>query len=138
MSSIAEGNANLVRSFIDRVWNELRPDAAAAFLAADYRDHAYLPGDRLGLENAIGELGRALPDARSSIEDLIASGDRVAVRIVLRGTHLGEFRNHPASGVAVEVKVTRWYRLADGKIAEHWALFDTASFLRQIGSHPKS
>src|SRR3712207_2508188 len=133
MSSQTAFNAHLVREFIDEVWNKLQSDAADAFLAADYQDHAYTPGTREGLRNAIHELGRALPDQSSTVEDLVAADDRVAVRMTLRGTHSGEFRGHAASGNPVEVKVNRWYRIADGKIAEHWALFDTASLLRQIG-----
>jgi hypothetical protein len=32
--------------------------------------------------------------------------------------------------------VYREFRLADGKIAEHWALLDTPTLLHQIGARP--
>src|SRR5687767_12638869 len=123
-------SSELIRAFIDEVWNKLAADQAEQYLSADYRDHAYTPGNSQGLANAIRELGQALPDQHSTIEDLVASGDRVAVRATLRGTHNGPFRGYAATGNRVEVKINRWYRVADCRIAEHWALFDTASLLR--------
>lgn len=129
---MSTNSSELVRSFIDEIWNKLAADQAEHYLTTDYRDHAYSPGTSQGLAEAIKELGQAVPDQRSTIEDLVAADDRVAVRMTMRGTHLGPFRGHPASGNVIEVKVNRWYRIADGKVAEHWALFDTASFLRQI------
>jgi len=129
-------NSDTVRAFIEAFWNERDLDSAGRFLAPDYVDHAYSPHTADGLKKTAGELAGAIPDHRSIIEDLVAQGDKVVARMVLRGRHGGPFRGAPPTGNPVEVNVYRMYRLAGGKIAEHWALLDTATLLRQIGAPP--
>jgi steroid delta-isomerase-like uncharacterized protein len=124
--------AALVRRFIDTVWNRGDPDAADGLVTADYLDHAYSGGGLGGLKAALRELGTAVPDHSQVIEDLVASGDRVMARIRLSGTHGGPFRGRAPSGKAIDVRVARWFRVADGRIAEHWALLDTFTLLRQM------
>ncbi|MEX5721822.1 ester cyclase [Geodermatophilus maliterrae] len=75
---------------------------------------------------------RAFPDVTVQIEDVVASDDRVAVRLTLRGTHTGEFEGIPATGRAVEYSSNEFYRFADGVIAEEWICSDTATLHRQI------
>nr|WP_271752723.1 ester cyclase [Cohnella sp. JJ-181] len=79
-------------------------------------------------------LRAAFPDQRSAVESVTAERDRVVVRLRMTGTHLGSFRGQAATGLPIDAKLYREYRVADGRIAEHWALFDTASLLRQIGA----
>lgn len=132
MSSFSVAEA--ATAFIADVWNA--PDGVASldeWLAPDYRDHAY-DGDRQGLAKAIGEVRRAFPDARFEVEDVLASGNEAALRLKLRGTHSGSFRDLEATGREVEVKVFRWLRFDDHRVAEHWALLDTASLLRQLNA----
>jgi predicted ester cyclase len=131
--SIEAANAAAVRAFIEDVWNA--PDGADRLgdhLCAEYRDHAYGLGGAQGLARAVGELRRAFPEARFEIEDLIAQGDKVAVRLTLRARHQGEFRGIAPTGAAVEAKAFRWFRLTEGRITDHWAVFDTAALLRQL------
>ncbi|MNV73979.1 SnoaL-like polyketide cyclase [compost metagenome] len=79
-------------------------------------------------------LHTAFPDQNSTVESIIGQGTLVVVRLRMTGTHLGVFRGTEASHNRVDVRLYREYRLEDGKIAEHWALFDTASLFRQIGA----
>lgn len=132
----AEENAETVRGFIEAFWNRREADACDRFLAPDYLDHAYVPGSIEGLRATGQALVAAFPDAHSTIESVIAEGDRVVTRLMLRGTHRGPFRGTAASGNPVEVTVYREYRLANGKIAEHRGLLDMATLLRQIGTAP--
>ena len=46
----------------------------------------------------------AFPDFSSSIEELIAVGDKVIVRVIDRGTHEGEFMGIPATGKKIELR----------------------------------
>ncbi|WP_177237582.1 ester cyclase [Paenibacillus sp. 1_12] len=50
------------------------------------------------------------------------------------GTHLREFRGSGPTGHPIEAAVYREYFIKDKQIAEHWALFDTATLLMQIGA----
>ncbi|MGI8857685.1 MAG: ester cyclase [Thermomicrobiales bacterium] len=136
MSVSDHANAAIVRAFVEVFWNERDIDRADEFLSPDYIDHAYTPHTASGLKRTAGELAAAFPDHRTTIEDVVAQEDRVMTRMVLRGTHGGPFRGAVPTGNPIEVAVYRTYRLADGKIAEHWALLDTATLLRQIGAQP--
>jgi len=131
-----QANTELVRAFIEAFWNERQIDDADRFLAPGYVDHAYTPGTAIGLKQTAGELSAAIPDHHSAVEAMVAQDDKVVARLVLRGTHRGPFRGTPATGNPVEVAVYREYRLTGGRIAEHWALLDTASLMRQIGAGP--
>ncbi|MFD2331193.1 ester cyclase [Cohnella sp. GCM10020058] len=126
--------AAVARDFIERFWNEGDSACIAQYLTDDYLDHAYEPGNADGLLAMAERLRTAFPDQRSTVESVTAEGDRVVVRLRMKGTHLGTFRGKAATGLPIDAKLYREYRVANGRIAEHWALFDTATLLRQIGA----
>jgi steroid delta-isomerase-like uncharacterized protein len=78
------------------------------------------------------------PDFHVAIEDLLADGDKVVMRFLITGTHQGPFMGVPASGVKVHVTGISIFRLANGKIVEHWGEEDALGWLQQIGGLPKS
>lgn len=126
----------LVRSFVDETWNRSDPSRVDGFLTPDYVDRTYQPPDAAGLKKQMVELAEAFPDHHTQLEDCLVEGDRVVMRMRLTGTHQGRFRDVPASGHRIDVRVVRWFRLSGQRIAEHWALLDTAALLRQIGATP--
>lgn len=77
-------------------------------------------------------------DAIWQIEDVFSAGDRVAARLVARGTHVGEVAGVAPTGNTLQVDQLAVFRVADGKIAETWLVWDTLGFLRQIGVVPPS
>jgi steroid delta-isomerase-like uncharacterized protein len=79
----------------------------------------------------------AFPDAVWSIEDLIAAGDKVIVRFVLRGTHEGEFMGIPPTGKKVEVGGMAIMRIENGKIVEVWEDADVLGWMMQLGMELK-
>lgn len=131
-----EKNAEIVRDFIIKVWNAGDTTAVDRYLAPDYVEHAYDPKSVAGLKAMVALLATAFPDQRSDLEDCVAQGDRVMVRIRLTGTHNGTFRTKDATGNKIDVRAVRWFRMVDGKIAEHWALLDTMALFRQIEMLP--
>ena len=87
-----------VRRFFEEVWNQGNVAAAGDFLAAEFTSHntfdvAILGPDGYG--RAVLDYRRAFPDLTVTLEDVFAAGDRVAVRGIDRGTHLGEFMGAP-------------------------------------------
>jgi len=131
-------NADTVRAFMQTVWDAGRPEAAEAFLAPVYIDHAYAGGGREGLKAQIAQLSVAFTDAAHVIEDIVEDGDKVMLRARLRGTHTGQFRHVSPSGAKIDVRVARWFRLEHGRIVEHWALLDTAGLFAQLGADVKA
>jgi len=73
------------------------------------------------------------PDLRLDIEDVIGEGDKVLVRLTIRGTHQGELMGITPTGKEVEVPVLDLFRIADGRLAEHWAAIDNLGMMRQLG-----
>jgi predicted ester cyclase len=84
----------------------------------------------------------AFPDIRCTVDDVIAEGDKVVLRITFQGTHLGEFRTPlgtiPATGRRIRMGSTTIYRLVDGRVAEEWPQHDWLGLLQQFGTLPMS
>jgi len=81
------------------------------------------------------QLQTAFPDLTYDVEDIVAEGDRVALRLLLRGTHDGPLMGLglPGTGKRVAMKQIHLVRLEDGKIVDHWAVRDDLGMLRQLG-----
>jgi steroid delta-isomerase-like uncharacterized protein len=116
---------------------EGRLDDLDTVLAEDFEEHELLPGippTRDGLKQKYALLRSGFPDLRFAIEDLLLSGDRVAVRVTVSGTHLGAFLGKPATGRAFAVTSVGICRMGDSRIAEHWGVFDQMAMLGQLGA----
>lgn len=114
-------------------------DQSARLLAPGFV--TYQPGAPGPLNaEAFLQIGRmfatAFPDLRVTIHDQIAENDRVATRLSFSGTHQAEFQGLPPTGRVIDVNGVVIDRYVDGKMAEHWALFDTMELMQQLGAMP--
>jgi predicted ester cyclase len=73
---------------------------------------------------------------RTTMDDLVADADKVAVAWTLEGTHHGELLGIPATGRHFRLSGMAIYRLAEGKITEAGEEFDRLNLIRQLGVHP--
>ena len=133
-----EENKALVRRFIQEVFLEGRPEAVDELLADDFVPHTW---GRTGegkdeLIKAIKRVQAGLSDARMTIEDMFAEGDRVAVRLTSHAVQTGPFMGLPPSGKAYTIGEIHIFRLRDGKVAEHWHEADFMGMMRQLGALP--
>jgi len=78
----------------------------------------------------------AFPDARFTVEDEIAEGEKVTSRYTFRGTHQGELMGIPPTGKQVTVTGIIINRIAGGQSVEGWLNFDALGLLQQIGAIP--
>jgi C-1 hydroxylase len=76
---------------------------------------------------------KSFPDWHETIEDIIAEGDKVWVRVKATGTITGEYRGLPPTGKKVTYEAVDIYRIANGKLVEYWGVSDT-DFLKQLGA----
>jgi predicted ester cyclase len=60
----------------------------------------------------------------------------VAVRGTCSGTHEGELWGITPTGERLAAQQVHWFRVADGKVAEHWAVRDDLGMMRQLGVTP--
>ena len=89
-----------------------------------------------GYLEIIGMMRSGFPDIQWALEEMIAEGDKVAVRFTMRGTHQGAFFGVPPTGNEISVKAMNFYRLSGGQIVEEHGQPDLLSLLQQIGAVP--
>lgn len=136
-----ESNKALVRRYRE-IYNTNQLDKLGEVLADNFVPHTLFPGMSPGFETykQIHTMAKAsFPDIRTQTEDLIAEGDKVVERWTQTMTHTGApffIGNLPASGKTVRVTGISIYRLADGKIVEHWADMDFFGVMVQLGAVP--
>ena len=63
----------------------------------------------------------------------MADGDKVVARVSYRGTHQGAFRGIAPTGKQIAVMGINIFRIANGKLVEHWGLTDRLAVLHQVG-----
>ncbi len=127
-----EENKLIVRRFVE-AYNERKLDSIADLVAPDYLDHTNKVG-REGLKRLFDVGLTAFPDWYETIEDIVAEGDKVWVRLSYTGTHRGEFMGLAATGKRITSKAVDIYRIANGKLAEYWNVTDNVHIFEQIGA----
>jgi predicted ester cyclase len=109
--------------------------AADRDLRPDFIDHAAPPGTPPGPESAkawITMVGAAFPDIHVVEEQVIATGDMVGVLACWQGTHNGPFFGIEPTGRSVEMRGIVLWRVADGQLAERWAVLDYDALFQMI------
>lgn len=124
-----------VRRFFEEVWNQGNAGAAGDFLAAEFTSHNTVDVTVLGPDEygqSVLRYREAFPDLVTTLEDVFAAGDRVAVRGTDRATHRGEFMGRPATGRPVVSTWIEIFRIESGKAVEGWLETDFRRLLDQI------
>ena len=135
----AESNKAVVRRLIEEGYNEGRLDVVDELVAPDVFNHPAVPEHQHGIDgfkHVIVWVRDIAPDTHYQIDDIIAEGDKVAVRMTVSGTHTGPIGDIPPTGKRFSVDYVNWFRLADGKVAELWAVRDDLTRLQQLGLIP--
>ncbi len=134
----AEENKNLIRRY-QEAYNSGKLDELDQILAPNLISHNHMPGAPTGLAGAKAVhqgLLAAFPDSRTTIEDLVTEGDRVVMRGTVTGTHRGAFMGAPPTGKSFKVTTMSVFRIANGKIVEHWGVVDGTGVMQQLGLMP--
>jgi steroid delta-isomerase-like uncharacterized protein len=136
---MSEENRAVVLRYVEEVWNDHDLDAMDDLIAPGYVNHAASTDDyRHGGATRIWEwILSVFPDHRFDVEEVAADGETVAVRGTMTGTHEGELMGIAPTGKRVAAQQSHWFRVADGKLAEHWAVRDDLSMLQQLGVIPE-
>lgn len=134
-SESAQANAELVRESFE-AFNADDTERLLAAAAPDLVMHlAEAPEPIRGRDawrQGYEMMRRAFPDLKAHVDDVVAAGDRVAVRLSFTGTHAGDFQGFPATGRTIHYLSHEFYRVEDGVIAEEWICSDTSTLFRQL------
>jgi len=87
-------------------------------------------------KQSTSESYNASPDLHFTLDDIVAEGDKVAVRFTLSGTHKGEIMGIPASNKKLTIWGINIYRVDGGKFVEGWERADTLGLMQQLGVVP--
>lgn len=68
--------------------------------------------------------------------DQVAEGDKIVTRATWRAIHSSDFQGLPPTGKRLAVSAYLEERVKDGKVVEHWSLFDQMSMMQQLGLVP--
>lgn len=137
-------NKTIIRRFYEEGINARNLDVIRELVTPDFVGHypevmAGLSETSHGAQALVQDLnfiGAMIPDFRTTIEDLVGSGDRVAVRGSTSGNHTGQIPGAPPTNRAVAFTWCAIYRFTDGKIVERWMNDDALSTFQQVGLVP--
>jgi steroid delta-isomerase-like uncharacterized protein len=137
---VSAENKALYRRWFEEVVTGRNLALADELLAPDYILH--FPGfpapvDHEGHKQLLMMFHRGFPDWQETIDDVVAEGDRVAIRVTGHGTHRGEFQGVPATGRRVVATGVGIGRIENGRIAESWAAYDALGLMQQLGVIPR-
>jgi steroid delta-isomerase-like uncharacterized protein len=139
-------NKDVVRAFVERLWNQRRLELADTIIARDCHTHQLRSGALLNpvprgpgaLKAHISEWVTGFPDLRFTIEQMLAEGDRVFTQLVMDGTHTGPCFGIPPTGKHVSLRMMIVHRIQHGKIIEDWVLVESLGAFQQLGVLPST
>jgi steroid delta-isomerase-like uncharacterized protein len=136
----AEQNKALIVRFVEEFFNRGNMGIVGEIFAPDFIEHEQLPpgipNGREGVKVLTTMLRSAFPDFKATIDDILAEGDKVVIRMTWSGTQKGEFMGVPATGKRVSIGVIDIIRVSGGMLVEHWGQMDSMGMMQQLGAIP--
>ena len=130
----AQRNKAVVERLVRDVVNGGQMDLLDEVLADDFVAYGVgkVPSGPEGMRGLIDAWRTAFPDWQDQIDEIVAEGDLVVLKITARGTHEGPLMGVEPTGEAVEWGMIEMVRLEDGKIAEQWGYSDFSEVVRHL------
>jgi steroid delta-isomerase-like uncharacterized protein len=133
---LAEANKALVHRWVEAWNNDTNTEVMDQIFARDWIDGNPLPGAPSGglegVEHFVKLFRHALPDARLSVEQIVADDEKVAFWWRASGTHQGEVFGIPPTGKHISFTGMTMHRVANGRFAESWAELDLMGLIQQL------
>ena len=129
-----EHNKEVARQLIERIFIRQEDAAIDELVATDFVPHTFgpMPPGREGLREGMKRAGAGLSDPKFEIRDMIAEGDRVAVRVTTSARQTGPFMGLEPTGNHYSIDEIHIFRIRDGQLVEHWHEFDKMSLMQQL------
>src|SRR4051794_18459447 len=132
--ALSDNKAVVLRSEAE-LWSKGNLAVAEELYSSDYVCHFVVGPEWRGVEGIKGEVKRhraSFPDWQERVDDIVAEGDRVVIRITSTGTQRGEFSGMAPTGRKVSIQEVAIYRVVRGKIVEQWSLPDVHGLMEQL------
>ena len=134
---MTERNKDIVRALVDAI-NQQDWHRFDELVAPDFVRHSSTFGQsqirsRDQLRSYLAAEYQTFPDAKETINFLLAEGDKVTVHSHCYGTQKGPMGSFPPLGRVLSADFISIYRIADGRIVEAWVEWDCLNGLIQLG-----
>jgi len=137
---------DLARRLFDEAFNARDLAVLEELVAVDYTEHALAPfgSEEPGPVNGPAHMRGVIewlvdqyPDLHMDVTAVVGDGDLVAVRAISEGTNNGKLNGFmPPTGRRFRAEQSHWYRVASGRLVEHWAVRDDLRTMQQLGVIP--
>jgi steroid delta-isomerase-like uncharacterized protein len=135
-----EENAATARELVQRVLNEGDIPFADKVLSESYVEGSPMPGgttDKAGAIAMFTMMREMTPDMHIDIEDVIASGNKVAMRSTMTGTDTAGMPGMPATGKPFSMGAMDVFTFDDdGMNSGHYGIYDIVGMMMQLGHIP--
>jgi predicted ester cyclase len=132
-----EANKSVIRSYFEEAVNKHQPSAADRFVAPGFIEHnPRLPQGLDGRKRQLTKVFAAFSDYHGEIQNMVAEGDMVVIRVRWTGTNDGPLNDRPPTGNKLVFSTSDFYRIENGKIAERWDVVETLAYAVALGLVP--
>ena len=131
-----DANKTLARRFVDEIFARGETAAIDELVAPAFTSSTFgiTEDGPAQLKAATKRVHGSLTDVEFTIDDIVAEGDRVAVRLTSSATPTGEWMGvKDAAGKRYTVSEAHYFRIADGRVVEHWHQHDAMGLTKQLG-----
>ena len=137
---MSEENKGLARRALEEIYAKGDLELVDELVHPEFADHEPahpdLPVGPDAVKQTVKRLHETFSDLRFEVHQEIAEGDRVVQLVTMSGRHTGPMMGQPPTGREFAVRHTYWWRVADGKLAEHWGSRDDVGLLTQLALLP--
>jgi len=136
-----EHSKAVYRRYLQEVFNQGQVELLDELLSPSYVYHDAPPGTPPGAEGikqVVKMFHTGFPDLEITIDDMVAEGDKVAVRTTTRGTHTGMIFGIPPTGKVVTMRGQTLVRIVAGRLTDSWVNNDVMGLMNQLGAGSQS
>jgi predicted ester cyclase len=138
--SAADAGRRLARRALEEIYAGGNLEAVDELIDPGFVDHEPAhPGQPAGPEavrQTVGQLHDAFGELRFEVHDEIAEGDKVVQVVTMSGRHTGSLMGREPTGRRFAVRHIYIWRIAAGRLVEHWGSRDDLGLLAQLGLLP--
>jgi predicted ester cyclase len=131
-----EENKRITRRVLEELFEKGHLHAAEELIHPKFVNHEAPPDNPQGpegLKETVTWLRGLWGPMRAEIDDEICEGDKVVARVTIHGHHVGEFLGMAPTGKPYAAEQIHIWRIADGKVIEHWSVRDDLRQALQLG-----
>ena len=129
-----EENKAIIRKVIEAV-NKQNLASLDELIAPDFVYHMpmqQIQGLEVMKQGVMDEI-QSFPDLHVTIEDIMAEGEKVCVRLRETATHKATFRGLSPTGKELSYTAITIWRIVEGKVVEGWGVYDQIDFFKELG-----